>query len=204
MLSNEKNLIFWKIIVCQLFLFGFGVEAIAQLSIRPQAGFNSSTLTKDLSDSEFRTKLGFQFGLDVQIGDRIYFEPGLFWESNKNELEERLNGIRNGFDMQRLYVPLMVGVRLFGSPINEIFDLRFFTGPTFSYTVQKNLKDVSLLEKDDFKDALLGWSAGMGFDASVIFIDIDYSFGISDALEGSVGTSGQNIFHANAGIRIEL
>ncbi len=174
----------------------------AQIALRPQAGFNSSILTKDPTDGAFRNKLGAQFGFDVQIGGKVYVEPGILWQSNKNEFEERLDGTRNGFEVQRLYVPLMIGVRLFGDPINEIFDIRFFTGPALSYAVSKNLSDVSLLSKDDFKDAVVGWGAGIGFDASIVFLDVEYTFGISDAIETGNEQSALNLFHANAGIKL--
>lgn len=174
----------------------------SQVALRPQVGFNSSILTKDPTDGAFRNKLGAQFGFDVQIGGKVYFEPGILWQSNKNEFEERLDGTRNGFEVQRLYVPLMIGVRLFGEPINEIFDIRFFTGPALSYAVSKNLSDVSLLSKDDFKDAVVGWGAGIGFDASIVFLDVEYTIGISDALETGNEQSPLNLFHANAGVKL--
>ena len=173
----------------------------SQFSIRPQLGFNSSTLTKDLEDAAFSTEVGFQFGVDVQLGNKFYFQPGIFWESAKNELKERIDGDRSEISVDRIRIPVMLGYRLL-SEGGGLLDVRVFTGPNAAFSVSKNVKETPLLAKDDLKNAVYGWNLGFGADLAIFFVDAGYMFGLSEVFEGMASDVRNNLFYVNAGIRI--
>ena len=173
----------------------------AQVSLRPQAGFNSSNLTKDLESAEFSDQLGFQFGIDLQLGNKVYLQPGIFWESSKNELKERIDDRTSEFTISRVRVPVMLGYRLISDEAGAI-DARLFTGPNASFAVSKNLDETALLSKDDFKGAIYGWNIGFGVDLAIVFIDAGYSFGLSEVFEGVSSSARNNLFYVNAGLRL--
>ena len=173
----------------------------AQVSLRPQAGFNSSNLTKDLERAEFSDQLGFQFGVDLQMGNKFYIQPGIFWESNKNELKERIDDRTAELTVSRIRIPVMLGYRLISDEASTI-DARIFTGPNASFTVSKNLDETSLLSKDDFKGAIYGWNMGIGVDIAIFFVDAGYQFGLNEVFEDVASSARNNLAYVNAGLRL--
>jgi len=174
----------------------------AQISLRPQAGFNASSLTKDFDGDDFEDKWGFQFGVDLQIGNRLYFQPGILWESATNELKQEIQDDNNEFTINRIRIPVMAGYKLFGETTNRLLDIRVFTGPNIAFVVDKDLGDDPLFQDNDFKDSAWGWNLGMGVDLAFIFVDVGYQFGLSEVFENASKDIRNNLFYANAGLRI--
>ncbi len=185
-----------------LILLIASAPAFAQLSIRPQIGYNSSSLTEDYNNVSFGNDDGFQFGVDLQMGERFYIQPGIFWESASNELKDEVNGNNSSFKVNRIRIPVMLGYKFFGPSTDGIIDVRVFTGPNASFAINKDLKQTALISKNDFKGAIYGWNVGAGLDIAIFFVDIGYSFGLSEVFEEAASTARNNLFYANAGLRI--
>ena len=184
------------------FCVSLSFSALAQFSIRPQIGYNSSIITKRFQDQKFGTEAGFQFGVDFQIGQKFYIQPGILWESANNELRDGINGNNSSFRVNRVRVPLLFGYKLIGPDAGGIVDARIFTGPNASFVVNKDLKQNALINKDDFHDAVYGWNFGAGIDIAIVFVDLGYSFGLSEVFQDAASTSRNNLFYINAGLRI--
>lgn len=175
----------------------------AQVSLRPQIGFNSSSLTNNFSESAtFGDQLGFQFGLDAQFGRRFYIQPGIIWESANNELRETLDGNNSEFSVNRVRIPLMFGYKLLGNDTGGLIDMRVFTGPNASFAVDKDLKQNSIIQKGDFTDAVYGWNFGVGVDVAIFFVDAGYSFGLSEVFKDMASDVRNNLFYINTGLRL--
>jgi len=177
-------------------------NATAQFSLRPQIGYNSSTIIKRFQDQQFGPESGFQFGVDMQIGKQFYIQPGILWESANNELRDMINGNNSGFQVNRVRVPVMIGYKLIGPDVGGLVDARIFTGPNASFVINKDLKQTSLISKDDFQNAVYGWNIGAGFDVAIVFVDLGYSFGLSEVFEKAASDARNNLFYVNAGLRI--
>ncbi len=173
-----------------------------QVSLRPQIGFNSSDLSNDLKGTSFEDKLGFQFGIDAQIGSRFYIQPGIMWESLNNELKESINGQNMEFTVDRVRIPIMMGYKILGPETDGLVDIRFFTGPSASFVINKDLNESALISKNDFKDATYGWNVGFGLDIALVFVDAGYSFGLSEVFEDVAQDVRNNLWYVNAGLRI--
>ncbi len=191
-----KNIMILAVMTCIV------ASANAQFSLRPQLGYNSSTLTKRFEDQNFGTEAGFQFGVDLQIGKQFYFQPGILWESANNQLRDMINGSNTSFQVNRLRVPLMFGYKLLGPQVSGLIDARIYTGPNASFVINKDLKENSLIRKGDFQNAVYGWNIGAGFDVAIFFVDLGYSFGLSEVFEGMASDARNNLFYANMGLRI--
>lgn len=183
-------------------LMALAFSATAQFSIRPQIGYNSSTITKRFQDQEFGTEAGFQFGVDLQFGKKFYVQPGILWESANNELRDMINGNNTSFQVNRVRVPLMFGYKLIGPDVGGLVDARIYTGPNASFVINKDLKQNSLINKDDFQNAVYGWNVGAGFDVAIVFVDLGYSFGLSEVFQNMATAARNNLFYINAGLRI--
>ncbi len=50
----------------------------AQVVIKPTVGFNATNISKDYGTGKFKARPGYQVGGSVQLGNKVYIEPGLF------------------------------------------------------------------------------------------------------------------------------
>ena len=175
--------------------------AQAQIALRPYVGINSHTLTKDFTDANWKSGLGYQAGVDFQIGSQFFVQPGLQIEFAKNQLDSA--NISSIFHLKRTHfrLPVMVGYA-FGN-LDGNFSFRIFTGPNASIVVSEN--SGGFISKSDLKNTVFGWNAGAGIDISIIFVDLGYQVGLSDVFKSSVDNgSKDNFFYANAGIRLHF
>ncbi len=177
----------------------------AQLVLRPQVGINTSSLS-NVEDFDFDGEVGYQFGADLQIGNRFYVQPGILFEFLNNEATSN-TGNNDGVSLQqnRFRIPLLVGFRAFDIDTDRWFNIRLFTGPNASFLTNSDVDENSVnIDKDDFKNLVWGWNAGLGYDLSILFVDLGYQFGLSDVIDNLDDAPRNNLFYANAGVRIRF
>ncbi len=201
-IKRFKKTIDMRTIIIGAIILMSGVSAFAQFSLRPQIGVNSSRISTRIDNPSFQDQLGFQFGLDMQIGRKMYIQPGIYWESANNELRDMIEGNNTEFTVNRIRVPIMVGYKVFSHESRGLLDLRFFTGPNISYVIDKDLKQTSLIGKNEFRDALYGWNFGAGLDVAIFFVDVGYVLGLSDVFDRFAPDSRNNMYYLNVGLRI--
>ncbi len=191
-----KRLIFLAVLI------SWCAAASAQFTIRPQVGINSSSL-KNISSAEFKNGIGFQFGVDAQIGNRFYFQPGIFWEGTNNTITEA-NNEETELKVNYIRIPAVFGYKIIAPDDGRFFGMRLFTGPNMAFVTNKDLSEGSLIDEGDFNDFVFGWDAGLGFDIAIIFVDLGYRFGLSEFVKVLDEGSRNNLFFGNAGIRIRF
>ena len=185
-----------------LVLLMISMSASAQFSIRPQIGYNSSSFTDNFNNVTIDKDGGFQFGIDVQIGRQFYIQPGIFWESANNNLRDMVSSSSSTFQVDRLKVPVLFGYKFLGPDVAGLVDARIFTGPHAAFVMDRNIKEESLLRKNDFQNAVYGWNVGVGFDVAILFVDAGYSFGLSKVFKNLEPDTRNNMFYANVGLRL--
>ncbi len=196
-----------KKILLSFVLIAFCAGAVsAQLTLRPYLGINSNSLSEDLGDlAEWKSKIGYQVGADLQIGSKFYVQPGVQLEFAKNKIEPKIAGAESSdFTRTHLRIPVMVGYA-FGEVDGDLA-ARIFTGPNASILMAAEADDEDI--KDQLKNAVFGWNVGVGLDFSILFIDLGYQIGLSDVfddlgIDAENGSRG-NAFYANAGLRIRF
>jgi len=193
------------IALCAAMLMGYAAQA--QLTIRPQVGVNSSSLSSDDDLIDFNAGTGFQVGVDFQIGNKVYFQPGIQLEFLKNRVEFA-NGTaieESDYDRTGIRIPLMIGFRAVEDPDSDL-NLRLFTGPNALLQLSQDSDEGIFddLDDDDLKDLVFGWNVGAGVDFSILFFDIGYQFGISEIFDDADSAPRNNLFYGNLGLRINL
>jgi hypothetical protein len=190
-----------------VFLMAF-LQVKGQLALRPYAGINTSQLTNELLEStNLKTQVGYQIGVDLQLGDRFYVQPGLQFESLSNS---NASSQGDNIDLMRTYLrlPLMVGYAFGGA--ESMFGFRIFTGLNAAISLGGNVDGRSgILQgselKDELKNLIFGCNAGAGIHfLSVFFVDMGYQIGLTDVFKNIDGLNSgvrNNLFYANAGIR---
>ena len=84
------------------------------------------------------------------------------------------------------------------------FGMRVFAGPNFGFNINNSISDaITDITADDLKDFQLSAIAGIGFDISLIFVDLGYKIGLSETISPRVGEGASlNAFMLNAGLRL--
>lgn len=181
------------------------VTAVAQPSVRPYIGVNSSSLNDGEDDLiNFENGTGLQVGVDLQFGTRIYVQPGIQLEFLKNTAEFGTSvGIEDSdFDRTGLRIPLLVGFRVLSKDSDAGLNLRFFTGPNVFLRLGTDYDNDLGIDDSELKDTLWGWNAGAGLDISIFFVDVGYQAGLSEISGEDQAASRNNLFYANAGLRL--
>ncbi|RZN83198.1 MAG: PorT family protein [Winogradskyella sp.] len=109
--------------------------------------------------------IGYHIGVFGKLGNRIYFRPELVYTKVKSDYNA------GDFDMQKLDVPLLVGIKVLG-PVNV------FAGPSLQYILDT---DFDNLRVDDIEnDFSVGLNFGIGLNLNRLGIDLRYERGFSD------------------------
>ena len=182
---------------------GLVFSAQAQLEIKLQAGLNTSHLTTEHVDWKTQGRVGYQFGGSVLVGEKLYFEPGIFYQTITKDIVDTNNAEAVEFKntINSLRIPAHIGYHILGSQ-ETLADLRLFAG--FGATLVTGVNnDVDDLSKDDFKNFLLDFNAGVGVDVWIFFLEWNYLLGLTPVfVEGS--DASYQAFMGNLGIRIRL
>jgi hypothetical protein len=166
----------------------------------PQAGFNTSRLTTDSKDGG---RLGYQFGLSAQVGQRFYVQPGVFWlRQFPNYLDENSNQTltEDDIDIHGVQVQALAGYRLVDS---RVIKLRANAGPALSWVSRVKDNNFSL-QKGDFNSPIWGGKVGGGIDVFFLSLDVNYEFGLSNVFQSQTEHSAakNNVLSVNLGARL--
>jgi hypothetical protein len=179
-------------------------ESNAQFAVNPQIGLSASSLSSDPRDSEASARFGYQFGVLLRIGDRLHFQPGVFWQRSGTELKTRsevdLTTIKDEVDLDALVVSAGLGYTLFDSkPI--ALRLTGALAGTAILNVQENLFG---LDTDNFNVILLGMPVGVGVDLlGFLTADLSYEFGLTNVFDEFFGLevdATNNVVRFNVGL----
>ena len=184
-----------------ILLFAFGLftaaSLSAQISLRPQVGVNSPSLSEDFMIGNWNSSVGYQFGADLQIGTDFYIQAGLNFQTMSI-------GIENVGDIEvsRINLPAFLGIRLMSAEDRQV-GLRVFAGPNFALNVNETLDDsFNDITADNIKNSEISGIAGAGIDFGILFLDVSYKFGITSFIENIEEDASNDLFLVNAGIRI--
>ena len=199
-----------KTIFTLAIILSIAIASQAQVDIKPTFGLNSTHLTSDPNNWKSETRIGYQFGVSVLVGDKFYVEPGVYWYTVTKDLvsktdPEHTTSFKNTINSIR--IPVKVGYHIFGSE-ESLADLRIFAGVAGSFvTSVKN--DTDELNKENFNKMLFDVNAGIGVDVWIFFAEIDYVFGLTpvfknDEINGHHNDGKLQAIDFNLGIRIKL
>jgi hypothetical protein len=178
-----------------------GTAAMSQhLVLKPAIGINFNDFTKQPATGEYSSQVGWQIGGTVAIGDRFYFEPGIFYAEKSSKYSSGNPSVSDTkFDISGVRIPVGVGFKLFGAeaPINV---RAMGGGSAFIVT------SVSDGPKSDYSTPAWGLYAGAGVDVLMLFLDLKYEWSLTnvqkDVSQIDVGKS--RTFYINLGFRLPM
>jgi hypothetical protein len=163
----------------------------AQLAINPQAGVTFQNLTDEPEGADFKASVGWMLGADFRIGDRLYLQPGAFFERNVTAISGGDTAVIED-DLVRtdLKLKALVGFNLIDG---DAFRLRLNTGPTYDILLSvDNTGDEIEWDKGDFNSGSLNWNAGLGVDLSFITVETGMAYGLSDVVKEEVAFTSES------------
>lgn len=160
------------IIVIVLLLLSMGVKA--QSRFKPGVGINFTNVTGEGADAS--GQLGWQAGASIAFGEKLYFEPGVFYQKSAFEFTTADNSPETDASYHGLRIPVAVGLNILGSS-DSAFGLRIFGGGS-SYVVMGSSSDA--LDKDDIESPQWGVFAGAGVDITIFYVDLSYQWSLSN------------------------
>jgi len=193
-----------KTILTLAVFLGTVMMSQAQFEIKPAAGFNTSHLTTEHVKWGSEGRIGYQFGVGVLVGEKLYFEPGIFWNTVTKDVYDKTNADQFNFNHTTSFIriPAVIGYHILGSE-ETLADLRFFAGPAVSFITGVN-DDTGELSKDEFKSMIFDITAGVGVDVWIFFAEWNYIFGLTPVFKDGHNNAKDQIFNFNIGARIRF
>lgn len=162
-------------------IFIYSVSFSQSFMIGPRVGISSSRLEIDDNVNEVRegdASFGFHAGLFTRFSSAtLYIQPEILFTSNGGEIEFRDevgNQIVNEYEFNKLDVPVMVGIKVL-----NVF--RVQAGPIASLLLKADAKEGGVTSdvKDNYKNATVGYQAGVGLDIGSLILDLKYEGNLS-------------------------
>ena len=169
-------------------LFTVGLRAGVNLS---QVAGNDLSLSSGGKNFSFKNNdtraYGFVGGIFMRFGKKIFIQPEILLSQKGGKFDVFEDGKSNGrsvdLKLTNIDLPVLVGVKL-GNV------LRINAGPvaTFRLSDSGNIGD-SIKEyqgqnaNEVFKDVILGYQAGVGFDIGKLNIDLRYEGNVNDVVD---------------------
>lgn len=163
------------IVILVLFLMPF--LASAQFSLSPKVGMNylwvgdrPSTFSADGSEK------GWQAGVDLRLGKRVYFQPGIYYVSTGAAIQnfEDVKNIKTG-KASYMKIPANIGYKLIHT---GLFNLRIHGGG--AATKLLNVSEKGEVAASDINPWHYGANVGAGIDLLLFSIDANYEIGLTD------------------------
>ncbi len=190
-----------KILLLILTSLGFTFLSQAQ-NIKPTIGINFTDVISD-GNGTATGRTGWQLGASMVFGEKIYVEPGIFYQSKSAEFSsaDNLNEPDLQADFKGVRVPVTFGYNLIGNRVSTA-SLRLFGGASGFFVTDVG-DDIN---KDDITSPAWGVFAGAGVDIWLLFLDVSYEWSVTDIQTSftNIDFGRTNGLFANAGIRIRL
>ncbi len=177
--------------------FKFGVKGGANLSnLRGDDVVATNDPTIRIGNADARLT-GFVGGVFVRFGSSIFIQPELLLSQKGGAFNVFRSGVGNQMNtvnvrFTNLDVPVLLGIR-----IGDV--LRINAGPIASLRLSENggLRDAldrvgATSVEDNFKQAALGYQAGVGFDIGNLSLDLRYEGNVTNIVDVTTNNANFN------------
>lgn len=169
-------------------------------------GANSTRFEgEDVQGNALAGRLGYQLGLFVRGGGRIYGQIGAEYLTSSSDFfragDGQVNGIEDitsNVDQQYLHIPAYIGIKLAQSE-RGVSAVRLQVGAEYATPLGVGNNEFNF-RQSDFRAATVNGLANIGFDAGPIFLDFVYHYGFADVLKTATNTK-RRILGVNFGFK---
>ncbi|GAB3269671.1 hypothetical protein GCM10027347_39840 [Larkinella harenae] len=155
------------------------------VSIGVYAGPNLSTYSTDEDSLDSKARVGYQLGVYVRGGGRLFGQLGVEYVGVSSKLYSKedkgtsLNQISSTINTHYVQIPLQIGFRP-AMTRSKRTGIRIQGGAELSYLLDTGKNDFKLTD-DDYNKTVVNLLGGVGFDLGPVTLDVAYHHGIKDA-----------------------
>lgn len=179
------------------FLLSMPLISFAQFTVAPKVGVNYLWVG-DRPDGIDRSTAdkGWQAGVDVRLGKKFYFQPGIHYVSTGSTITslEDIKDIKTG-KASYMKIPANIGFKLIDT---WLVKLRVHGGGTANKLL--NVKENGGLAKSDFNTWNYGANVGAGIDILIFSLDANYEWGLTDLYAQQAGST-PTMFSVSVGMK---
>lgn len=188
----KKTLTSLSLIVVSFISFAGG-----NLTLKPNIGIGITNFSEDYQEVKSQATIGTEFGLDVLVGKKIYFQTGVRYIRDSYRVSGTINNvedIKTKVHNIGIKVPLYLGLYLVDIEATNLVKARIFMGPSFKATTSINNEGDDFLDSNKYSDITWGYQVGLGVDIWKVFVDAGYEIGLNEMIkESNVKTNGAYI-----------
>ncbi|MFD1139571.1 outer membrane beta-barrel protein [Larkinella insperata] len=155
------------------------------VSVGVYMGPNLSTYSTDQDSLGSRARVGYQLGLYVRGGGRLFGQLGAEYVGisskrySKDDKGASLNQLNSTINTHYIQVPLQIGYRPLMTRSKRT-GIRIQAGAELSYLLKADKNDFKLTDAD-YNQTVINLLGGLGVDLGPITLDVAYHHGIRDA-----------------------
>ncbi|MFN0189327.1 MAG: hypothetical protein ACKVQV_11555 [Bacteroidia bacterium] len=181
-------------------LFLISLMGQAQIRFNPQAGISILSIDKakykdvnTIVEGSFSAEIGVMSGVDMRIGNKIYFQPGVFYSKSVSlaNIKETILGVNDTVLSVSYYADKLIRTSikakaLIGfNPINKrLFKLRMMAGPTYDFIVGASNKGTEInVDTRNFENGSFNLDAAIGLDIYLVTIEAGFTQGFTEAFD---------------------
>ncbi|CCH52290.1 hypothetical protein BN8_01278 [Fibrisoma limi BUZ 3] len=179
-------------------------EDYKNFTVGVYAGANSTRFEgEDVEGNQLSGRLGYQLGLFVRGGGRLYGQIGAEYLTSSNDFYQpgdgtSPEGIINNIDQKYLHIPAYIGFKLAESD-RGISAVRLQVGAEYATPLGVNNNEFNF-ERSDFNNATINGLASIGFDAGPLMVGFVYHYGFADVLKNTENSK-RRILGVNVGFK---
>jgi hypothetical protein len=177
----KKALLLPFLVFSSLFVFAGG-----NIVLKPNIGIGITKFSEDIEGVKNEATLGTEFGVDLLIGRKVYFQTGLRYIKDSYKVSGNINSLsdfKTKVHNIGIKVPMHIGLYLVDVEATNLIKVRIFTGPSFKATTTINDEGDDFLDKDKYSDVTWGYQVGLGLDIWKVFLDAGYEIGLSEMIK---------------------
>ncbi len=177
----KKTLLTASILLLTILSFAGG-----NLALKPNFGIGITSFSEDYNKVKSQATLGTEFGLDLLVGRKFYFQSGIRYIKDSYSISgsiDNLNDFKTKIHNIGIKVPLHIGLYLIDLEATNLVKARIFTGPSIKATTTINNEGDDFLDKNKYTDITFGYQVGVGIDIWKMFLDAGYEIGLSEMIK---------------------
>jgi len=184
-----------KILISFLLVFFtiYSFSQIPYININPSFGLNNSNLKSSISE-QVNSSNGYKVGLAVEIGDKHFLEPGVYYVSYSSI--QTTGSTTESLDFSSTQFQLYYGFKFMNL---GFFKMKFHVGPTYEIIGKVETNNLNI-KKSDFNGGKWGGNVGLGAQVLFFTVFFDYNFGLSESwVDSSIK---QDVYTLSIGLSI--
>ena len=192
-------------LLAALLLFASPAESVPVV-VNPQVQVNAAQYSDAVSDSlSDEARVGYGLGGFLRVGDRWFFQPGIFLQKTSiqlQNLDSSVSDIEDDLGVSSVFIPVLFGFHIVDLGVVR---LRGNAGPAATFVTAVDDNPFGLT-KDAYEDLIWGGVLGAGADIAIVTVDVGYEIGFSNVFNQDQpgfanAEAKQNVWRLGAGLR---